>query len=98
MDVEKTIEFILENQAASVSRIAKIEETLALAASIVASNTKKIEDLAELLAAQSQASAELERRLVESERRVDERIDKLVSAIGEFMRQRPFPTVGPLPA
>lgn len=82
MDVEKTIEFLIQNQAAHDDRLTRLEN----AVGVLADKTNHLDDvmvtLAESMGMIAQQSAERDRRL-------GERIESLVSAIGEFIRSRP---------
>ena len=100
MDVEKTIEFLLSNQAAADARLSRIE-------ALSASNAEDIKSLAGKIGELAQIGIDAGRRFDEQDRklgvridklgeRIDklgERIDNLVSGIGEFMRRDiPRPT------
>lgn len=82
MDVEKTIEFLIQNQAAHDDRLTRLEN----AVGVLADKTNHLDDvmvtLAESMGMIAQQSAERDRRL-------GERIESLVSVIGEFIRSRP---------
>lgn len=98
MDVEKTIQFLLSNQAAFDARQAAADARLTRIEAITASNAEDIKGLAGHLREFAQRSFEADQRLGERideldqklGKRIDklgERIDKLVSGIGEFMRR-----------
>ncbi len=91
MDVEKTIEFLLSNQAAADARLTSIE-------ALTRSNAEDIKGLAVKLGELAQMSFEADRKLGErmdslakrfdeQDRKLAARIDNLVSGIGEFMRR-----------
>jgi hypothetical protein len=80
MDVEKTIEFLLTNQAAADARLSRAE-------ALAVSNAEDIRSLAGKLGELAQMSFDADRRLGERIDNLGERIDRLVSGIGEFMRQ-----------
>lgn len=83
MDIEKTIEFILKCQADAEVRLAKHDVAIASLEALTASNAEDIKNVASLVGTLAQ-------RMIET----DERISKLVSAIGEFMRPNPSPFPG----
>ena len=87
MDVEKTIEFLLSNQAAADARLTRIE-------ALTVSNAEDIRGLAGKLGELAQIGIETDKRIDrliqrfdEQDRKLAERIDNLVSGIGEFMRR-----------
>ena len=87
MDVEKTIEFLLNNQAAADARLTRIE-------ALTVSNAEDIKGLAGKLGELAQLGIDADKRFDEQDRKLGERIDKLaeridnlVSGIGEFMRR-----------
>ena len=91
MDVEKTIEFLLSNQAAADARLTRIE-------ALTVSNAENIKGLAVKLGELAQMSFEADRKLGErmdslakrfdeQDRKLAQRIDNLVSGNGEFMRR-----------
>ena len=112
MDVEKTIEFLLNNQAAADARLSRIEAIVAantafveahvadvaadnkVIKDLVASNARDIRDLASLVGTLAQSMIdsgkrfdEQHRKLVEQDRKLGQRIDALVSGVGEFIRR-----------
>ena len=105
MDVEKTIEFLLNNQAAADVRLSRLEAFVAENAAVVAaeskvikdlavSNAKDIRDLASLVGTLAQSMIDSgkrfdaqHRKLVEQDRKLGQRIDDLVSGVGEFIRR-----------
>ena len=87
MDVEKTIEFLLSNQAAADARLTRLE-------SLTVSNAEDIKGLAGKLGELAQIGIETDKRIDrlilrfdEQDRKLAERIDDLVSGIGEFIRR-----------
>lgn len=96
MDVEKTIEFLIQNQAAHDERLAQLERIVG----VLADKTGRLDDVMLTLA---EAQITLTHRLdtladrldtaaqqsVDRDRKLGERIEGLVSAIGEFIRNRP---------
>ena len=98
MDVEKTIEFLLNiqasSQAASDTRFAELKAALlsntadikALTSNVEAltSNVNQLDTVIDSLA---QSMIRINEQSAERDRQLGERIDKLVVGIGEFMRQ-----------
>ena len=82
MDVQKTIEFLLENQAAHDERLARIEKAVVV---LIEKTIRLDEVMAKLAESLETVSRECEAR----NRRMDERIELLVSAMGQFMQNRP---------
>jgi len=80
MDVEKTIEFLLSSQAAAEVRLNRLE-------ALTASNAEDIKGLAGKLAELAQVGIDSGERFNEQDRKLAQRIDNLVSGIGEFMRR-----------
>ena len=87
MDVEKTIEFLLSNQAAADARLSRAE-------ALTVSNVEDIKSLAGKLGEWAQVGIETDRRLDklaerfdQQDRKLAERIERLVSGIGDFMRR-----------
>ena len=80
MDVEKTIQFLLSNRAAFDARQAASDVRLTRIEALTASNAEDIKGLAGKLGELAQMSFDADRKL-------GERIDNLVSGIGEFMRR-----------
>lgn len=101
MDVEKTIEFLLNNQAAADVRLTRLEADIAALTAdnkvikdLAVSNAKDIRDLASLVGTLAQSMIdsgkrfdEQHRKLVEQDRKLGQRIDALVSGVGEFIRR-----------
>ena len=98
MDVEKTIEFLLSNQAAADARQAAADIRLTRIEALTSSNAEDIKGLAGKLGELAQMSFDADRKLGErmdklakrfdeQDRKLAERIDNLVSGIGEFMRR-----------
>ena len=98
MDVEKTIEFLLNNQAAADVRLSRLEAFVAANAAdaaadnkvikdLVASNAEDIRDLASLVGTLAQSMMESGKRFDEQDRKLGERIDNLASGFGEFIRR-----------
>ncbi|MGH6689307.1 MAG: hypothetical protein ACREF4_01305 [Gammaproteobacteria bacterium] len=90
MDVERTIQFILETQAKHEARL----DTVVVALGSLTGNVQKLVDHFERFSAETterfRETDERFRRTDERFRRTGERIDKLVSAIGALVtRERP---------
>jgi len=96
MDVEKTIEFLIGNQAAHDERIARIENVVGT----LVDNVRHLDDVMVTLAESHIKLVErmdtltarvdtIAQQSAERDRRLDERVDKVVNAIGEFVRNRP---------
>ena len=102
MDVEKTIEFLLNSQAAADVRLTRLEADIAALTAdnkvikdLAVSNAKDIKDLASLVGTLAQSMIdsgkrfeEQHRKLVEQDRKLGKRIDDLVSGFGEFIRRK----------
>jgi hypothetical protein len=88
MDIEKAIEFIMNSQANAEGRLGKVEI-------LVASNAEDIKNLASVVGTLAQSMIESNKLTIERERRLDERIAKLVSGIGEFMGLNTAPIPSP---
>ena len=93
MDVEKTIQFLLSNQAAADARQAAADARLTRLEAFAASNAEGIRDLTQtvkqldtVLDSLSQSMIAINEQAAERDRRLGERIERLVSGIGEFMR------------
>jgi hypothetical protein len=103
MDVEKTIEFLLTNQAKHDERLGRIEAAVDSLAGSVGELTGKVGNLDGVMAtlAESQIKvfqgmdlltarlSTIAQESVERDRQLGQRIESLVSAIGEFVRNRP---------
>ena len=100
MDVEKTIEFLLQNQAAHEAahdaRMARIES----AVEALADKTNRLDEvmatlaeshikLVERMDTMAQRMDTMAQQSIERDNRLGERIDSFVSAMGEFIRSRP---------
>jgi hypothetical protein len=81
MDVEKTIQFILESAAQHEARLATLENGLIALSSVT-------KTLADALLEHERITREQDARSRERDARLDERIDKLVSAIGALVNGR----------
>ena len=91
MDVEKTIEFLLSNQAAHDERLGRLENIVANLENIVAKLAGSIESLvntAESMAKNIERIDEVVLILAASGVKTNERIDKLVSAVGVLAQTR----------
>ena len=85
MDVERTIEFLLSNQAKHDERLTRLEAVVGSLAGTVNSLIGSVEKLADNVARLDGAMV----MLAESGVQTNRRIDTLVSAMGEIVRQRP---------
>jgi phage shock protein A len=89
MDVEKTIEFLLSNQAKHDERLTRLE-------TVVGSLAGSVDKLADNIERLDEAMVTLAESGVQSNRRIDQlgmRVDQLVSAMGAMMQQPP-PNLG----
>ena len=89
MDVEKTIEFLIQNQAAHDERLARLENLVG----VLAEKTNRLDDVMLTLA---ESHIKLIERMDagfqqfrEQDKHLGERIESLVRAMGEFIRNRP---------
>ena len=87
MDVEKTIEFLLSNQAAADARLSRIEALTVSNAEDIKSLAGKLGELAQMNFDGGKRFDEQDRKLGKRIDKLGERIDNLVSGIGEFMRR-----------
>jgi len=91
MDVEKTIEFLLSNQAKHDERLTRLE-------TVVGSLAGSVDKLADNIERLDEAMVTLAESGVQTNRRIDQlgmRVDQLVSAMGAMMqRPSPPPNVG----
>jgi len=91
MDVEKTIEFLLNNQAKHDERLTRLE-------TVVGSLAGSVDKLADNIERLDEAMVTLAESGVQTNRRIDQlgmRVDQLVSAMGAMMqRPSPPPNVG----
>jgi hypothetical protein len=94
MDVEKTIEFLLSTQADFAARQVAADARLTRIEALTVSNAEDIKGLAGKLGELAQIGIETDKRIDrliilfdEQDRKLAERIDNLVSGIGEFMRR-----------
>jgi len=89
MDVEKTIEFLLQNQAVHDERLTRIENAVV----VLIDKTNRLDDVMATLAEAHIKSIEqmdvMAKQSMERDDRLGARIDSLVTAIGEFIRNRP---------
>ena len=97
MDVEKTIEFLLENQAALQATQAAANERLTRIEKVVVVLIDRTNHLDEVMAKLAESQIKLSDRLdlfaqqsAEGDKRLGERIEALVSARGEVLRNRPL--------
>ena len=81
MDVEKTMQFLIENAAQHDARLATLENGLITLASIT-------KTLADNLLEHERITREQDAKSRERDAKLDERIDKLVSAIGALVNGR----------
>ena len=84
MDVEKTIGFLLSNQAVHDERLGRLENVVGK----LAGSMESLANTAELMAKNIERIDEVVLILAESAIKTNERIDKLVSAVG-VLAQRP---------
>jgi hypothetical protein len=87
MDVERTIEFLLSNQAKHDERLTRLE-------TVVGSLAGSVEKLADNLVRLDGAMVMLAESGVQTNQRIDTlgmRVDQLVSAVGVIVRQQPPP-------
>ena len=103
MDVEKTIEFLIQNQAAHDERLTRLEHTSQVLVSVVGtlsnSYVKLVEAMEILTTRMDTLTARVDtltarvdtiaQQSAERDRVLGERLDSLVSAIGEFIRNKP---------
>ena len=82
MDVEKTMQFLIENAAQHDARLSALESGLITLSSVM-------KTLADNLLEHERITREQDARSRERDLRLDERIDKLVSAIGALVSGRP---------
>jgi methyl-accepting chemotaxis protein len=97
MDVEKTIEFLLNNQAKHDERLTRLETVVGTLAGSVSSLTGSVDKLADNLERLDEAMVTLAESGVQTNRRIDQlgmRVDQLVSAMGAMMQQSPPPNIG----
>jgi len=91
MDVEKTIEFLLSNQAKHDERLTRLE-------TVVGSLAGSVDKLADNIERLDAAMVTLAESGVQTNRRIDQlgmRVDQLVSAMGAMIeRPSPPPNVG----
>ncbi|MGH9719717.1 MAG: hypothetical protein ACRD8O_05855 [Bryobacteraceae bacterium] len=83
MDVEKTIEFLLQQQGRNEMEHARMMERTEAIMRIAEANTQNIARLDDVMATLAEAQIRTQERFMQT----DDRIDKLVSAIGEFLRR-----------
>jgi methyl-accepting chemotaxis protein len=92
MDVERTIEFLLSNQAKHDERLTRLETVVGSLAGSVNSLAGSVEKLADNVERLDGAMVMLAESGVQTNRRIDTlgmRVDQPVSAMGEIVRQRP---------
>ena len=93
MDVEKTIEFLINNQAKHDERLTRLETVVGTLAGRVGSLVGGVDKLAGNIERLDKAMVALAESGVQTNRRIDQlgmRVDQLVSAMGAMM-QRPSP-------
>jgi methyl-accepting chemotaxis protein len=92
MDVERTVEFLLSNRAKHDERLTRLETVVGSLAGSVNSLAGSVEKLADNVERLDGAMVMLAESGVQTNRRIDTlgmRVDQLVSAMGEIVRQRP---------
>ena len=92
MDVERTIEFLLNNQAKHDERLTRLETVVGSIAGSVQSLAGSVEKLADNVERLDGAMVMLAESGVQSNRLIDQlgmRVDQLVSAMGTIVRQQP---------
>jgi methyl-accepting chemotaxis protein len=98
MDVERTIEFLLSNQAKHDERLTRLETVVGSLAGSVTSLAGSVEKLANKVERLDGAMVMLAESGVQTNRRIDQlgmRVDQLVSAMGAMIRQPPpQPSIG----
>lgn len=85
MNVEKTIEFLLSNQAKHDERLTRLETVVGSLAGSVEKLADNVERLDEVMVTLAESG-------VQTNQRIDQlglRVDQLVSAMGAMMRQQP---------
>ena len=91
MDIEKTIEFLLSNQAKHDERLTRLE-------AVVGSLAGSVEKLADNVERLDEVMVTLAKSGVQTNRRIDQlgvRVDQLVGAMGTLIqRQTPQPNAG----
>jgi hypothetical protein len=90
MDVEKTIEFLLNNQAKHDERLTRLE-------TVVGSLAGSVDKLADNLERLDEAMVTLAESGVQTNRRIDQlgmRVDQLVSAVGMMIERQSPPNFG----
>src|SRR5579863_1769272 len=98
MDVEKTIESLLNNQAKHDERLTRLETVVSSLAGSVGSLVGSVDKLADNIERLDEAMVTLAESGVQTNRCIDQlgmRVDQLVGAMGTMMqRQAPPPNVG----
>ena len=87
MDVEKTIEFILQTQARQQETIDSLTRVAELHSQQIGQLDGAMRTMAEAMVEAHNRTQEQFRRTDEQFRRTDERIDRLVGAMGEWIRR-----------
>ena len=93
MDVEKTIEFLINNQAKHEERLTRLETVVGTLAGSVGSLAGSVDKLADNIERLDEAMVALAESGVQTNRRTDQlgmRVDQFVGAMGAMM-QRPSP-------
>ena len=89
MDIEKAIQFLTENAAAHDARLLAIETNLLAIETNLLAVTTIVKTLAETAVAHQKEIEEMRKEQRQRDADLDERIAKLVSAIGALASQRP---------
>ena len=89
MDIEKTIQFLMDNAAAHDARLAEIERNSLILQRAMLGLTEHQGSLQSALERTEKQIAETQKALRELGEKTDERIAKLVSAIAKLSDQRP---------
>jgi hypothetical protein len=85
VNVEKTIEFLLSNQAAHVERLTRLEGVVGSLAGSVEKLADNVERLDEAMVALAESGMQANQRIDQ----LGKRIDQLVGATGAILRQQP---------
>jgi len=97
MDVEKTIEFLLNNQAKHDERLTRPETVVGTLAGRVGSLAGSVDKLAGNIERLDEAMVTLTESGVQTNRRIDQLgmcVDQLVSAMGVMMQRQSPPNLG----
>lgn len=98
MDVEKTIEFLLSNQAGHDERLTRLETVVGSLAGTVEKLADNVQRLDDAMVSLAESGIQTNQRIDQLGMRVDQlgiRMDQFVSAVGAMIRQQPpQPNVG----